>query len=76
MTKNTSIILIAVVAAVMMVGALAVTVTTGDAFAAHFGQNANGENGVNHGNNGHENDGDGGASGGVAACHNRCGARA
>jgi cell division protein ZapA (FtsZ GTPase activity inhibitor) len=33
MTKNMSIILIAVIAAIMIAGTLAVTVTTGDAYA-------------------------------------------
>jgi hypothetical protein len=67
MAKNMSIVLIAVIAAIMIAGALAVTVTTGNAYAISqknradqsssiSGTNTNngGNNGVNGGNNGHD----------------------
>jgi hypothetical protein len=57
MTKNT-IMLIAVLAAVMVAGALAVTVTTGQAFAAGAsgGRGGTGTSSINGGSNGHAHD--------------------
>ena len=53
--KNTSIVLIAVVAAIMVSGALAVTVTTGQVIGATTrGTGGLPGNGVNGGNNGHD----------------------
>jgi hypothetical protein len=60
MTKNTSIMMIAVIAAVMISSALAVTMTTDQAFAlgvsgrgGRSSAGTTGGNGINGGNNGH-----------------------
>jgi hypothetical protein len=68
--KNTSIVLIAVVAAVMVAGMLAVTLETGQAFANLMrGNSMGGANGVNGGSGGPGNSDFGhshqGASGGL-----------
>jgi hypothetical protein len=67
--KNTSIVLIAVVAAVMVAGMLAVTLETGQAFARGGNGGKGGNNGVNGGSGGPGNSDFGhshqGASGGL-----------
>jgi hypothetical protein len=52
MTKNTSIILVAVLAAIIVAGTLAVTLTTSDAYAHR--QSIHQHNGINGGNKGHD----------------------
>jgi hypothetical protein len=55
--NKTSVILIAAVAGIMLVGALAVTMTTGQAHGlVVHGTGGNAQNGVNGGNNGHAHD--------------------
>jgi hypothetical protein len=74
MTKNMSIILIAVIAAIMVAGALAVTVTTGDAYAKGISQRNNQDqsSSVATGSASHSSDGtDNGVNGGNNA-HDPC----
>jgi hypothetical protein len=53
--NKTSVILIAAVAGIMLVGALAVTMTTGQAFANLIrGNSMGGANGVNGGHSAHD----------------------
>jgi hypothetical protein len=74
MTRNTSIVLIAVIAAVMVAGALAVTVTTGDAYAKGISQRnmQDQSSSVATGSASHSSDGtDNGVNGGNNG-HNPC----
>ena len=66
--KNTLIILIGVIAAVMIAGTLAVTMTTGQAFAGGAGTGGNAQNGVNGGNNAHDPCGNAGALAHIPHC--------
>jgi hypothetical protein len=63
--KNTSIVLIAVIAAIMIAGTLAVTVTTGDAYAGIWQKNkADQSSSVATGSASHSSDGSNGVNGG------------
>jgi len=65
MTKNTSIVLIGVIAAVMLVGTLVVTMETGQAFALFNNNQGGGSQGGNSATQTNTNNGGNAANGGV-----------